>query len=58
MHNRILLEAKRLIGYSDLNIQEISAELGFSEVNYFNRFFKKSTGVAPLAFRENVKKVQ
>lgn len=58
IHNRILLEAKRLIGYSDLNIQEISAELGFSEANYFNRFFKKSTGVAPLAFRENVKKVQ
>ncbi|MGL4581906.1 MAG: helix-turn-helix domain-containing protein [Flavobacterium sp.] len=53
IHNRLLLEAKRLIGYSNLNIQEISAELGFSEVNYFNRFFKKSTGVAPLTFRDN-----
>lgn len=58
IHNRLILEAKRLIGYSDLNIQEISSELGYSEVNYFNRFFKKHTGITPLSFRENVKKVQ
>jgi len=57
LHKRILLEAKRLIGYSDLNIQEISAELGFNEVNYFNRFFKKNTGLTPLSFRKEVKKV-
>ncbi|MEC4115959.1 helix-turn-helix domain-containing protein [Myroides phaeus] len=55
---RLLLEAKRLIGYSDLNISEISADLGFSEVNYFNRFFKKNTGFTPIEFRTNVKKVQ
>ncbi|MCC9043693.1 AraC family transcriptional regulator [Myroides sp. M-43] len=58
IQNRLLLEAKRLIGFSDLNIQEISAELGYSEVNYFNRFFKKQTGMTPLGFRANVKKVQ
>ncbi|MDM1398112.1 helix-turn-helix transcriptional regulator [Myroides odoratimimus] len=58
IHNRLLLEAKRLIGYSELNIQQIAEELGFSEVNYFNRFFKKNSGVTPLEFRKKVKKVQ
>ncbi|MDR2221853.1 MAG: helix-turn-helix domain-containing protein [Flavobacteriaceae bacterium] len=58
IHNRLLLEAKRLIGYSDLTIQQISSELGFSEVNYFNRFFKKHTALTPLSFRKKVKKVQ
>lgn len=58
IHNRLLLEAKRLIGYSELNIQQIAQELGFSEVNYFNRFFKKNSGLTPLEFRKQVKKVQ
>ncbi|KUF42557.1 helix-turn-helix domain-containing protein [Myroides marinus] len=58
IHNRLLLEAKRLIGYSELNIQQIAEELGYSEVNYFNRFFKKNSGLTPLEFRKQVKKVQ
>jgi AraC-like DNA-binding protein len=58
IHNRLLLEAKRLIGYSELNIQQIAEELGFSEVNYFNRFFKNNSGLTPLEFRKQVKKVQ
>ncbi|MDR0230341.1 MAG: helix-turn-helix domain-containing protein [Flavobacteriaceae bacterium] len=58
IHNRLLLEAKRLIGYSDLTIQQIASELGFNEVNYFNRFFKKRLTLTPLEFRKKVKKVQ
>lgn len=54
---RLLLEAKRLVGYSGDTIQSISHTLNFSEVSYFNRFFKKQTGMAPLAFREKVNKV-
>lgn len=58
LHQRLLLEAKRLIGYTNLTIQEIAVELGFKEVNYFNRFFKKNICATPLEFRNKVKKVQ
>ncbi len=58
LQDRLLLESKRLVGYSTDNIQEISNVLGFSEVSYFNRFFKKLTLLTPLDFREQVKKVQ
>lgn len=58
LQERLLLEAKRLVGYSADNIQDISHSLGFSEVSYFNRFFKKLTQHTPLDFRQEVKKVQ
>ncbi|MHC5202122.1 helix-turn-helix domain-containing protein [Myroides sp. LJL119] len=57
LQERLLLEAKRLVGYSQDNIQSISHSLNFSEVSYFNRFFKKATGLTPLEFRAKVKKV-
>lgn len=47
---RIILEAKRSLFNSKLNITEISDELGFSDTSYFIRFFKKHVGETPLAF--------
>ncbi len=58
LQERLLLEAKRLVGYSQENIQTIADTLNFSEVSYFNRFFKKLTQQTPKEFREEVKKVQ
>lgn len=58
IQERLLLEAKRLVGYSEDNIQTIADALNFTEVSYFNRFFKKRTNLTPKAFREQVKKVQ
>ncbi|WP_413512187.1 helix-turn-helix domain-containing protein [Myroides odoratus] len=58
LQERLLLEAKRLVGYSEDNIQTIADQLNFSEVSYFNRFFKKLTQQTPKDFREQVKKVQ
>lgn len=51
IHQEIILEAKRLLYYTDLNIMEIAYELGYEDYAYFSRFFKKNTGTAPLAFR-------
>lgn len=48
---RILLEAKKLLIYSDLNIAEIAAYLGYSEPTHFGRFFRRYTGSSPLAWR-------
>lgn len=47
----IILEAKRLLYYSDKSVKEIAAELGFDDYPYFSRLFTKVTGVTALAFR-------
>ena len=51
IHERIILEAKREIAYTDKAIKEIAYELGFKDPAYFNRFFKKFMKQTPEAFR-------
>ncbi|WP_243633536.1 helix-turn-helix domain-containing protein [Oceanihabitans sediminis] len=51
IQNRIMLEAKRLLTYTDKTISEIGFELGFSDVQAFSRFFSKQEGVSPQKFR-------
>jgi AraC-like DNA-binding protein len=52
INDRILLEAKRLLLYSDKTAKEIAYELGYNESGHFSRFFKKKTGVSPSKFRD------
>lgn len=52
IHNRIMLEAKRLLTYSDQSISDITYDLGFSDIHVFSRFFKKNAGCSPQNFRE------
>ncbi|MFC2104656.1 helix-turn-helix domain-containing protein [Bacteroidota bacterium] len=52
IQNRIIIEAKRLINYTDLSIIEIAWKLNFQDLSYFIRFFKKMTGLTPLQFRK------
>ena len=50
---QILLEAKRhLIGTSN-QVTQIAFQLGYEDVSYFIRFFKKKMGVTPEGFRKN-----
>ncbi|HEN8800506.1 helix-turn-helix domain-containing protein [Pseudomonas sp. CM25] len=49
---RLVLEAKRMLGHSSLSVKEIAHELGFADVGYFSRFFRKQAGVSPSGFRE------
>lgn len=51
MQERILLEAKRLLTQSDLDIAQVSYRLNFEDPAYFSRFFKKHTAVTPLEFK-------
>lgn len=53
LNDRVVLEAKRLLYNSPLNVKEIAFYLGFNDPSYFNRFFKRNTGHTALAFREN-----
>ena len=49
---RLILEAKRDLYYTNKQVKEIAYDLGFEDPAYFNRFFKKEAGVAPNRFRE------
>lgn len=53
IQERILIEAKRLLSYTDRSIKQVTFELGFEDVSYFSNFFKKHTSVSPLDFRNN-----
>ncbi|MBL7556936.1 MAG: helix-turn-helix domain-containing protein [Bdellovibrionaceae bacterium] len=54
IQSRILLEAKRLLSYSDASVAETGYILGFEDANYFTRFFKKQMGLSPTQFRERI----
>lgn len=52
IHERMLLESKRLLFATDLHVKEISFQLGFEDVAYFNRFFKKLCKLTPQEYRK------
>lgn len=52
--DRVILEAKRLLTHSDLNISEIAYELEFEDASYFSRLFKKKTSLTPEHFRKQL----
>jgi AraC family transcriptional activator of pobA len=51
IRERLLLEAKRLLCYSNMSASDIAYHLSFEDPSYFSRFFKKYTGVCPMEFR-------
>jgi AraC family transcriptional activator of pobA len=51
VHERILLEAKRQLLYTDQAIGTIAYALGFEDAAYFSRFFSRRTQLSPRAFR-------
>ena len=56
IHERILLEAKRLLYSTNLSSKEISFSLNFEDVSYFNRFFKRNMSLTPLEYRQQFNK--
>lgn len=51
--DRILIEAKRSLKFSNDQIKEIAYKLGFNDPGYFTRMFTKEEGITPQAFRES-----
>lgn len=50
VHQRKILEAKRLLSNQKISIKEIAYSLGFDQPTYFTKYFKKHTGLTPKQF--------
>jgi AraC-like DNA-binding protein len=50
---RVILEAKRYLCYSDMVISEVAAHLGYDDPLYFSRAFRQVVGKSPREFRKS-----
>lgn len=55
INEALILESKRQLLATSNQINQIAYHLGYEDVSYFIRFFKKHTGLSPEAFRQNFK---
>ncbi|OXB07028.1 helix-turn-helix domain-containing protein [Flavobacterium pectinovorum] len=51
IRKRIIIEAQRLIHFTNYSINEIADQLGFENASYFVTFFKRQTSKTPEQFR-------
>ena len=49
--DRVMLEAARLLRFTDLTVGEIAFRVGFDDQLYFSRAFKRFHGEPPMAYR-------
>ena len=52
IHERLVLEAKKLLHLTRHSVKEVAFKLHFKDEHYFSRFFKKSTGLSPQKYRQ------
>lgn len=50
---RVMLEARRMLIYTNENVKEIGYKLGFEEPTNFIKYFKKHSAQTPVEFRES-----
>ena len=48
--------AGKMLLYSDMRVNELARSMGFEDVKYFSRFFRKYTGVLPSEFIRSKRK--
>jgi AraC family transcriptional activator of pobA len=54
LHERVMLEARRLLAYTPAPVAHIAAELGFADPAYFSKAFARCVGHTPSAYRNLV----
>ena len=57
LQNLRIEESKRLLEQDRLPIEEVSAEVGYMDVSFFRRLFKRLTGLSPGQYRNMFKSV-
>ncbi|WP_185289604.1 helix-turn-helix domain-containing protein [Chryseobacterium lactis] len=53
LHERLMIEADRMLKASELTIKEIAFYLNFDDPAYFSRFYKKQKGQSPEDFKKD-----
>lgn len=51
INDYVMLEAKMMLRYTEMTIQEISNRLNFTTQSAFGKYFKQQTGVGPKQYR-------
>jgi AraC-like DNA-binding protein len=57
IETRKLIEAKRMLLYSDMSVSEIGYSLGYNEKSYFTRVFHARMGITPSHYREKTRSI-
>lgn len=51
IHDRRMIEARRLLKHTNLQVSEIAYKIGYEDIQSFSRFFKKQEGISPSDYR-------
>jgi AraC family transcriptional activator of pobA len=51
LDERALLEARRLLLYSNMSVAQVAYSVGFTDPAYFSRFFSRRVGIPPRRYR-------
>ncbi|MBC7904603.1 MAG: AraC family transcriptional regulator [Gemmatimonadaceae bacterium] len=54
IRSRSMLEAKRLLTFTDFSVSEVAAELHYFDSSYFAKIFKAETKTTPAAFKKEM----
>ena len=54
IQNRLILEAKRMIIFTEKSGKEIGFDLGFEDPSHFSKFFKSNTGQSLQDFKQSI----
>ena len=54
IQQRIILEAKRQVAYSNLSMKEVAYQMGFDDIAHFSKFFKNASGQSFTDFRKGL----
>ena len=54
IHNRVVMEARRMLVYTDASAKEIAWKLGYEDPAQFSKLFKRHVGLSPSDYRSSV----
>ncbi|HSW20781.1 MAG TPA: AraC family transcriptional regulator [Ramlibacter sp.] len=54
LHDRVLLEARRLLAYTPMPVAQVASQLGYEDAAYFSRVFAREMAQTPSEYRASV----
>ena len=58
LYERIVIEAKRYLVYTESSVAQVAHLTGFEDPAYFNRFFARRVGLSPGAYRRQAPRAE